>query len=199
MKGSWRWKAIASPCRSPGAHNALNYMAALAIAKHLDLDLTPLKQGIQVSLPEGRAQRHCLSHDVILLDESYNAGLESMTAALQLLSQTEGKRRIAVLGPMKELGDHAVSLHQEIGALVAKLGLDQLLILDQGEEGSAIADGWSQSLAPGEKNMKSQQFSDHQALIDYLKESQEPGDRILFKASHSVGLDQVVAGLVEVP
>lgn len=174
----------------PGEHNALNYLAALAIAHHLNLDLSPLKQGIQVILPGGRAQRHELPHDVVVLDESYNAGLESMTAALKLLRQTDGKRHIAVLGPMKELGEHALALHQEVGALVTELELDHLLILDPGQDGEGSA------IAQGAKPMASQQFSDHQSLIDYLKEHQKPGDRILFKASHSVGLDQVVAGLL---
>ena len=68
------------------------------------------------------------------------------------------------------------------------LNLDQLLILDQGEEGSAIAQG--------AHPMPSQQFADHQSLIEHLKAIQAPGDRILFKASHSVGLDKVVQGLL---
>ncbi|NJN23596.1 MAG: UDP-N-acetylmuramoyl-tripeptide--D-alanyl-D-alanine ligase, partial [Acaryochloridaceae cyanobacterium RL_2_7] len=130
---------LSFPLPLSGQHNALNYLAAIAIAQHLSLDLAPLHQGITVTLPDGRAQTHQLDEDILLLDESYNAGPESMTAALKLLKNTPGKRKIAVLGPMKELGDHAIQLHQEIGGVVAKLGIDQLLILDEGEEGSAIA------------------------------------------------------------
>ncbi|MCM1981643.1 UDP-N-acetylmuramoyl-tripeptide--D-alanyl-D-alanine ligase [Lyngbya confervoides] len=173
------------PLPLPGDHNALNYLAALAIAQHLNLDLAPLKAGIEVHLPAGRAKRHALQGDVVILDESYNAGLESMTAALKLLAQTPGDRRIAVLGPMKELGDHAMDLHRQIGALVQQLGIDALCILDPDQtEGAAIA--------AGAHPLPSSQFQRHQDLVDHLKQLQAPGDRILVKASHSVGLSQVV-------
>ena len=173
------------PLPLPGEHNALNYLAAIAIAKELNIDLTPIKQGIQVTLPGGRAQTHQVGDDIVLLDESYNAGLESMTAALKLLVNTPGQRKIAVLGPMKELGDHAVELHQQIGSLVAELGIDQLLILDEGEEGNAIAQG--------AQPMTSTQFNDHATLARHIQQAWQSGDRILFKASHSVGLDTVIS------
>lgn len=176
------------PLPLPGRHNALNYLAAIAIVQQLNLDLEPLKQGIRVDLPGGRAQTHQLPGDIVLLDESYNAGLESMTAALKLLANTPGQRRIAVLGPMKELGDYAVTLHQEIGALTYQLGIDQLLILDQGEEGTAIADG--------AKPMNAIQFNNHKSLITHLQSLFQSGDRVLFKASHSVGLDKIVKALI---
>ena len=183
------------PLPLPGEHNALNYLAVVAIARHLNLDIEPLKQGITVNLPEGRAQKITLANDIVLLDETYNAGPESMAAALKLLANTPGERHIAVLGPMKELGDHAEALHREIGELVATLKLDQLLILDTGFEGDA--------LAQGAQGIPTQQFERHGALIDYLVDGGEGcdslqptfGDRILFKASNSVGLSQVVAGL----
>lgn len=82
----------------PGRHNALNYLAALAVAQVLGLPWEPLQQGVTVTLPQGRARRETLPNDVLLLDETYNAGLESMIAALQLLAETPGQRRIAVLG-----------------------------------------------------------------------------------------------------
>ena len=71
---------------------------------------------------------------------------------------------------------------------MAELGIDQLLILDHGEEGTAIADG--------AKPMISKQFGDHDSLTQYLQTQFQPGDRILFKASHSVGLDKIVRALI---
>ena len=168
----------------PGEHNALNFLAALAIAQHLQLDTTRLIEGLTVNLPDGRAQRLTLPGDIVVLDETYNAGLESMLAALKLLVQAAGQRRIAVLGPMKELGDHAPELHRQVGEQVQALKLDQLLVLDTGPEGSAIAEGV--------ESVPTQQFETHQALVDYLLTEVQGGDRLLFKASHSVGLDRVV-------
>jgi UDP-N-acetylmuramoyl-tripeptide--D-alanyl-D-alanine ligase len=177
------------PLPLPGDHNALNYLAAIAIALHFQLSLEPIRQGITVQLPEGRAQQYPLPNDVLLLDESYNAGRESMEAALRLLAQTPGTRHIAVLGPMKELGDQSLGLHREVGELAASLGLDQVLILDQGEEGTAIAQG--------AKPLVSEQWAEHKRLGGRLLEILQPGDRVLFKASHSVGLDQIVAQIRE--
>ncbi len=175
------------PLPLPGQHNALNYLAALGVAKLLNLDWTPLQAGLKITLPDGRARRYQIEPDIVLLDETYNAGPESMTAALRLLASTSGQRRIAVLGAMKELGNYALELHQQLGQTVQQLGLEALFILDTGPEGEAIAKGAQPLLA--------QQFDSHQALSDALEEFVRPGDRLLFKASHSVGLQQVVANL----
>lgn len=176
------------PLPLPGRHNALNYLAAVAVLQALNLDLSPLQSGITVQLPPGRAKRYTLEPDIVLLDETYNAGLESMLAALQILAETPGTRRIAVLGPMRELGDYSVALHQEVGERVKTLALDQLLILDTEAEGAALAQGATP--------IPTQQFSQHQDLIEYLKQVTRPGDRLLFKASHSVGLNRVVNALI---
>lgn len=178
------------PVPLPGAHNALNYLAVLAVLKLLHLDLTPLKTGYQVDLPVGRAQQHYLANDIVLLDQSYNAGPESVAAALHLLVQTPGKRWIAVLGAMKELGEHGVNLHRQIGTLAARLAVDHLLILGTGTEETAIAQGYEQNRAT-----PAPQFATHTALVAHLRTHLQPGDRVLFKASHSVDLRQVVTAL----
>jgi UDP-N-acetylmuramoyl-tripeptide--D-alanyl-D-alanine ligase len=173
------------PLPLPGRHNALNYLAALAVAKVLGINWTPLTEGIQVQLPQGRAQRYDLPNDVMLLDETYNAGLESMIAALHLLAETPGSRRIAVLGTMKELGDRSAEFHEQVGVVARQLNLDRLLILADAAESEAMAKGAAPSVV-------SEQFTTHQQVIDRLVQLVQPGDRLLFKASRAVGLDQVV-------
>jgi UDP-N-acetylmuramoyl-tripeptide--D-alanyl-D-alanine ligase len=175
------------PLPLPGDHNALNFLAALTVVNVLNLDRSRLQQKLEITLPEGRARRYQLPQDIELLDETYNAGRESMEAALRLLASTPGQRRVAVLGPMRELGDFALDLHTQVGQLVRELDLDALLILDTEAEGTAIASG----AFP----LASQKFASHEALQDYLQAFVKPGDRLLFKASHSVGLNQVVEAL----
>jgi UDP-N-acetylmuramoyl-tripeptide--D-alanyl-D-alanine ligase len=177
------------PLPLPGEHNALNLLAVIAILRSLGVDDTPLRQGLTVNLPDGRAQRHVLPNDIVLLDETYNAGAESMAAALKLLSQTPGTRRIAVLGPMKELGDYTEDLHYSVGQQAAALGVDALLILDTGLEGTAIAQGASA--------IPTQQFATHDVLVEHLLQILKTGDRLMFKASHAVGLDRVVKALTD--
>jgi len=172
------------PLPLPGRHNATNFLAALAVAKVLGIDWASLKAGVQVDMPTGRSQRFNLANDVVILDETYNAAPEAMLAALQLLADTPGKRKIAVLGAMKELGERSEQLHQRVGETVRKLNLDGLLVLVDGEDAEAIAKS-----ADG---IASECFATHSELVARLKTFVQPGDLLLFKAAHSVGLDRVV-------
>jgi UDP-N-acetylmuramoyl-tripeptide--D-alanyl-D-alanine ligase len=179
---------VALPLPLPGRHNALNYLAAIAVMQALHLDWQVLRQGLSVELPSGRARQIALSNDIVLLDETYNAGFESMMAALQLLAETPGQRRIAVLGTMKELGDQSIDLHHQVGEAIHRLKLDRLLTLADPDETTALAEG--------AQEVPTQTFTDPDALVDYLRALLQPGDRILLKASRSVALDRVVDHLL---
>lgn len=173
---------IPLPLPLPGQHNAMNFLAAIAVMAAFGLDWRCLKQGLVVNLPGGRARRLTLPGDIILLDETYNAGVESMMAALHLLKATPGKRHIAVLGTMKELGEHSLSLHQKVGETVQSLQLDCLLTLADPAEAEAMATG----AGP----VPTEPFDGHAALSERLKALLQPGDRVLLKGSRSVGLDR---------
>jgi UDP-N-acetylmuramoyl-tripeptide--D-alanyl-D-alanine ligase len=125
-----------------------------------------------------------LKDDISILDETYNAGLESMLAALHLLKETPGKRHLAVLGTMKELGERSPQFHRQVGEKVKQLGIDQLLVLVDDPETEAIAEGAS--------GVPTECFTTHDELVKRLTEIVQPGDRLLFKASNSVGLNRVV-------
>ncbi|WP_426958789.1 UDP-N-acetylmuramoyl-tripeptide--D-alanyl-D-alanine ligase [Muricoccus radiodurans] len=103
---------------TPGRHMALNAVAALAAAASLGADPVHFAAGLsgfsalagrgargQIALPGGTAT---------LLDESYNANTVSMRAALAVLAVQKGKRRIAVMGDMLELGDEAAAMHASL-------------------------------------------------------------------------------------
>ncbi|MDY6937442.1 MAG: UDP-N-acetylmuramoyl-tripeptide--D-alanyl-D-alanine ligase [Cyanobacteriota bacterium] len=183
------------PLPLPGEHNALNYLAAIAVAKALDVDLSPLEAGVSVSLPDGRAKRYTLANDIEILDETYNAGLESMLAALKLLDRTPGTRHIAVLGTMKELGERSIEFHRQVGEMARQLDIDALFILADPPEAEAMAAG-AQGLATVEWE-DANAANAHDAIAAKLQDFVRPGDRILFKASHSVALDRVVRSCIE--
>ena len=176
------------PLPIPGEHNASNYLAAIALAKVLKIDLAVLASGIDVELPKGRSRRYDLPNDVVVLDETYNAGLESMLAAVQMLKETPGKRHIAVLGTMKELGEYSPQLHRQVGEKAQELALDLLLVLADEQA--------TQEIAKGARNIQTECFSDRASLTSKLKQVMQSGDRILCKASNSVGLDRVVEDLI---
>ncbi len=172
------------PLPLPGRHNALNYLAALAVARVLAVSWEPLEAGLQVELPGGRSRRWELPQDILLLDETYNAGFEAMVAALELLRETPGDRRVAVLGTMKELGDRAFDLHGRVGEVVRELGIDRLYVLADESVAEAMA-----AKAAGVTSLC---LRDRDDLTERLVEELRAGDRVLFKASNSVGLGRVV-------
>ncbi len=177
------------PLPLEGQHNALNYLSAIATLQALNLDWHRLVNGLTVDMPAGRAKRYALNNDIVLLDETYNAGVESMQAALRLLKDQPGKRHIAVLGTMKELGHKSVELHQIIGQAVQRLGLNHLFILADPAEAAAMATGAG--------NIPHKKFTSHADLARHLKQFMQPGDRVLFKASRSVEMDKVIAPLLQ--
>lgn len=179
---------IALPLPLDGQHNALNYLSAIATLQALNLDWHYLADGLTVDLPAGRSKRYQLETDIVFLDETYNAGVESMQAALRLLKEQPGQRHIAVLGTMKELGHKSLELHQAIGKTVHTLGVDQLFILADPAEAEAMATGAG--------DVPHKKFTSHAALAQHLQQSVQPGDRLLFKASRSVAMDKVVDSLV---
>lgn len=179
-----RVRGVDLPIPLPGRHNATNYLAAIAVADELGIDWRKLADGLQVEMPSGRAKRLDLPQDIVILDETYNAGLESMVAALHLLAETPGHRKIAVLGTMKELGDRSAALHQKVGQTVQQLNLDHLLVL--------VDDPQAQEIANAVTTIPTECYQTHGEMVDRLKNLLQPGDRVLVKASHSVALDRVV-------
>jgi UDP-N-acetylmuramoyl-tripeptide--D-alanyl-D-alanine ligase len=178
------------PLPLPGEHNGSNYLAAIAIAQSLKIDLAPLIAGLKVQLPQGRSRRYDLPDDVVVLDETYNAGLESMLAAVQMLKETPGIRHIAVLGTMKELGEHSPQLHRQVGAKAQELNLDLLMVLAD--------EAATKEMIQGAVGIETECFSDRATLTSKLKQVIRPGDRILCKASNSVGLNKVVEALINI-
>jgi UDP-N-acetylmuramoyl-tripeptide--D-alanyl-D-alanine ligase len=88
---------------------------------------------------------------------------------------------------MKELGDYSIDFHRQVGAGAVAQGIDQLVILADPAEAAAMAEGAA--------TIDTQLFENHDAVIKYLKQIMQPGDRVLFKASRAVGLDRVVEAL----
>lgn len=176
------------PLPLPGRHNALNFLAALTVARVVGIDWQTFTDGVTVELPKGRAHRYSLPGDVVILDETYNAGVESMLAALHLLAETPGQRRIAVLGTMKELGEQSSELHHRVGMAVRQLKLDRLLVLADPAE--------QEALMSGADPVPTEAFESHETLTKRLRTLVQPGDRLLFKASRAMELDKVVSQVV---
>ncbi len=178
-------EGLTLPVPLPGRHHALNWMGVLATLRSLGLDLERLQEPVQLPANlQGRNQHLKLPDDVEILDETYNASPEAMIAALQLLAQTSGQRRWAILGPMRELGEHAPQLYAEVGQAAASLGLDRVLLLDP--------EGEMQPLLDQKPAAQAERFRDVSALLEVLLHQVQAGDRLLFKAARAVELEGVL-------
>ncbi len=192
LRGEWDPQAqtvtvagLTLPVPLPGRHHALNWMGVLATVRSLGLDWERLREPIALPTPlEGRNRHLKLAGDVEIWDETYNASPEAMIAALHLLAQTPGRRRWAVLGPMRELGEHAPQLYAEVGRAAAPLGLDWVLLLDP--------EGEMQPLLDQKPAAQAERCGDAAAVLQVLLHQVQAGDRLLFKAARAVELEQVL-------
>ena len=124
----------------------------------------------------------------MLINDAYNANPISMRAALAYLAdRAEGRRRVAILGDMAELGRTGEEYHRQVGEAAAELGVDELLAVGQ------LARGYLEGGVPGRwvANV-------HEALHE-VDDVVQPGDAVLVKASRAIGLEAVAAALTHVP
>ena len=176
-----------------GAHWVSNALAVLAAVEAVgaDVALAGLALADMGGL-KGRGERHRIEADggeVLLIDESYNANPASMAATLKSLGdERDVARRIAVLGPMRELGEHSSELHAGLAPAVQDAHVDQLILI--GEEMRPLAEQIVGSI-PYDL------VSDVDEATTSLMRIVRPGDAVLVKASNSVGLAKLVERMVK--
>jgi UDP-N-acetylmuramoyl-tripeptide--D-alanyl-D-alanine ligase len=134
-----------------------------------------------------RMELHHLPNDITLINDAYNANPESMTAALKTLAsiKTKGKR-FAILGAMHELGADSVSAHDQIGRLVVRLNIEQLVVV--GQIAKTLHLGAEQE---GSWDGESVWFADFAGACDYICRRVNSHDVLLFKASRSEKFDEL--------
>ena len=176
----------------PGAHNAINAAAAFAVAHQLGVAPAAIVAALKSARLPGARMRVIQTENLTIIDDCYNAGPDSMRAALQTLRDFPGQgRRIAVLGAMRELGDYSDDEHRKIGEL-AQTFCD--FIIGVGNETRPILE----AIADGENIVYSGWSPDTKQAISLIQRIVQPGDIVLVKGSRSVGLEVVVEALQEI-
>lgn len=172
----------------PGKHNVLNSLLAIACARELGLSYEEIARGI--SKLEFTSMRLDIINcgNYIVINDAYNASPDSMEAALEVLKNYQGKRKIAVLGTMKELGEEAFNAHKRVGNYAKKCGID--LLFTTGDFNEAFREGFE----------KENIFTFHirEELLNYLSTIIEDGDVILVKASRSMKFEDIVSGIQKI-
>ncbi len=160
-------------------HLAVNALCALAAARALELEL-PAK--LEVEFAGWRNQEVDLPGGGLLINDAWNANPISMRAALEhLRERANGRRTVAVLGEMAELGDYADEAHGEVARAIGETGPD--LVIAVGPSARVYGGRWA---------------ADRDGALELLREELRPGDCVLLKGARVLELDQLAGELAPV-
>ena len=182
-----------------GRHHVANSLATAAVAAELGMDLPAIAGALSAATARSKKRMELTSRPdgVLVVNDAYNANPDSTRAAIAALGHltSTGRRGIAVLGYMAELGEIAAESHFEAGRLAAEAGAALVVAVGDGAapvlDGARATAGWrGETLA----------LPDPRAAVEALRDRVRPGDVVLVKASKSAGLWEVADGLLaEVP
>ncbi|EPT5968079.1 UDP-N-acetylmuramoyl-tripeptide--D-alanyl-D-alanine ligase [Escherichia coli] len=171
----------------PGRHNIANALAAAALSMSVGATLDAIKAGLaNLKAVPGRLFPIQLAENQLLLDDSYNANVGSMTAAVQVLAEMPGYR-VLVVGDMAELGAESEACHVQVGEAAKAAGIDRVLSVGKQSHSISTASGVGEH------------FADKTALITRLKSliAEQQVITILVKGSRSAAMEEVVRALQE--
>lgn len=169
----------------PGLHNIANALAAAACLFALDLPLADIAVGLsRFRGVTGRLTYRSGKERAVIIDDTYNANLRSVLAALDVLAARPG-RRVFVFGDMGELGPYSQSHHEEVGRTAKQLGIDELL--GCGQESRATVDAFG---AHG------RHYATQADLIAHLLPELNASTTVLVKGSRSSAMEKIVHALV---
>jgi len=190
----WRGDAISYRVDQPGVHWAYNSLAVLATADALGADMKKAAADLATlpALP-GRGAVHVIpwgDGTIRLIDDSYNANPESMSAALKTLGhmKPDGGRRVAIIGDMLELGDTSRAAHAGLKDHIEKNDIDAVFMA--GPEMSALSDVLDADRIGATADSAA-------ALLPAVLSGLRAGDVVTVKASNGTGLGRIVAALID--
>jgi UDP-N-acetylmuramoyl-tripeptide--D-alanyl-D-alanine ligase len=171
-----------------GRHSVHTALRAAAVGLVEGLTWQEIFDGLRQGHTQLRLVAVRSESGALILDDTYNASPESMLAALNLLSELDG-RKIAVLGDMLELGPYERQGHEMVGMRAAQV-VHTLLTL--GARGHMIAD------AARKAGMRANcvlEFQSHEPVVEWLGNNLSRNDTVLIKGSHGLRMDRITAAL----
>jgi UDP-N-acetylmuramoyl-tripeptide--D-alanyl-D-alanine ligase len=168
----------------PGRHNALNALAAMAVAQRFGMDYDEIAASLaDFTGLESRLEFIHLPSGTII-DDTYNANPDSFMAAAAVLADCRARRRVIIAGDMLELGQKSQSLHLETGRDLAASGVD--LLIGVGPLGRYIAEG------AAKKGTKTEAFDSQGAAAAALSKLLHAGDTVLVKGSRAMEMERLI-------
>jgi UDP-N-acetylmuramoyl-tripeptide--D-alanyl-D-alanine ligase len=177
-----------------GRANLANVLAATAVATACGVPLEVVRDRVaRVGPADRRGMVRRLRDGVVVIDDSYNSSPAALSQALRTLAAERSARgRVAVLGEMLELGEHAVPLHEESGRQAARAGVRSLFVIG-GEPARHLARA---AVDAGMPPAAVHYLPGSEAAAPEVNAAIEPGDVVLVKGSRGIRCDVVVDRLV---
>ena len=173
-----------------GDHYVSDALAAVAVGLKLAVPSSEISKALRSFRNISGRQEIYKAGGYTIINDCYNAGPESMAAALRVLGNRPG-RHIAVLGDMLELGDCAPAEHYKIGRIAAEKAE---LVFAYGPNAKRVVDG---TITGGMPMSKGRAYDDREELTQALKAAARPGDVILFKGSHGMHLELILEAFLK--
>lgn len=169
-----------------GRHNAMNAMAAIAVAVTLQVPVEKICEALQqFESVEGRLKLHHVSPTLVVIDDTYNANPASLSAGIDVLKQLPGEHWL-ILGDMGELGSDATRLHFDAGIKARRAGISRLLAV--GEASRHAVDAFGEG---------AQLFENKDELMTFIKLHQMSSLGVLVKGSRFMHMEEIVKHLTE--
>jgi UDP-N-acetylmuramoyl-tripeptide--D-alanyl-D-alanine ligase len=173
----------------PGRHNLDNLLAAIATARAVGISWEGIERGVGEVRPAYHRGVIIPWRGATIYDDTYNSNPYALKRTLELMTQAEATRRVAVIGDMLELGEQELQFHRDAGLGIPK-SID--VVVGVGKRSRALLDGAREA---GFADSALHHFDNAQQAGEFLKGDIREGDLVLIKGSRGVGLDKAVAML----
>lgn len=159
-----------------------NSLIAYTVGKLCKVKIENIAKGIKNFKPSGnRLEYKKTKNNIMVIDDTYNASLDSIKSSLEILKNTNSERKIAIIGDVLELGDYSEAIHKEIGKELLESNLD--LIITIGEY-TKYTDSYLKTNGYNKVYHFNREEDSHDFLANHLK----PNDTVLIKGSHAMNL-----------
>ncbi len=170
-----------------GKHNVANALVAAAVANACGVNVNEIKAGLEnIRVVQGRLTFLKADNGAAVIDDTYNANLDSTKAAINVLSEQQAEKgeTYLVLGDLFESGENAVAIHQQIGVYAKQKNISEVLTIGE------LTRHTTASFADGARH-----FESKKALVDYLLPQLDEEAVVLVKGSRGMKMEQIVSQL----
>lgn len=168
-----------------------NSIVAYTVGKLCAIDAEKIKLGIKnVNFSSNRLEYKKYKENIMLIDDSYNASLDSIKASLEILKKEKCKRKIAVIGDVLEVGEYAEEIHKKIGEELLRNNLDYIITIGN-------YTNYTDKYLENNEYKELMHFDKENESYLFIESLLEEGDTVLFKGSHGIKLNNIIKYLIE--